>query len=168
MTSIRALRVSEEAGPTVTVVPDGDSLLEDLGNGRARLHTADGRIVELVIHADPAPQGDPRPLEVVVGGWRFVLRVEDEERAALRERARGGAAAGAHAGRAEVHSVIPGRVVAVDVAEGDIVAAGDRLLVVEAMKMQNEIRSPSDGTVLRVGVGVGGTVEIGSMLVVVG
>jgi biotin carboxyl carrier protein len=57
--------------------------------------------------------------------------------------------------------------VSVDVAEGDAVDAGGRLLVVEAMKMQNELRSPRSGTVGRVAVGPGQTVELGDLLLVV-
>ena len=46
-------------------------------------------------------------------------------------------------------------------------AAGQQLLVVEAMKMQNELRAPRDGTIDRVGVSVGVTIEIGDLLVVI-
>ena len=64
--------------------------------------------------------------------------------------------------------MIPGRVVAVAVAPGDVVAAGQTLLVVEAMKMQNELRTPRDGTVERVAVGVGETIDLGDLLMVIG
>jgi biotin carboxyl carrier protein len=64
--------------------------------------------------------------------------------------------------------MIPGRVVAVAVARGDIVAAGQTLLVVEAMKMQNELRTPRDGTIERVAVAVGETIDLGDLLVVLG
>ncbi len=50
---------------------------------------------------------------------------------------------------------------------GDDVAAGQRLLAVEAMKMENELRAPRDGTVERVAVAVGQTVELGDPLVVI-
>jgi biotin carboxyl carrier protein len=105
--------------------------------------------------------------EVVVDGWRFVVEVEPARRALLRERARRSAEAASHGGPAEVRAVIPGRVVAVAVVEGDPVAAGGELLVVEAMKMQNEVRSPRDGVVRRVAVGVGESVELGDLLVVI-
>jgi biotin carboxyl carrier protein len=62
--------------------------------------------------------------------------------------------------------MIPGRVAAVAVAPGDVVAAGQTLLVVEAMKMQNELRTPRSGTVERVAVGVGETIDLGDLLVV--
>jgi biotin carboxyl carrier protein len=67
----------------------------------------------------------------------------------------------------EVRAIIPGRVVSVDVASGDAIDAGGRLLVVEAMKMQNELRSPRAGTISRVAVGAGQTVDRGDLLVVV-
>ena len=53
------------------------------------------------------------------------------------------------------------------VTPGDTVAAGQRLLAVEAMKMENELRAPRDGVVERVEVGVGQTVELGDSLVVI-
>ena len=53
------------------------------------------------------------------------------------------------------------------VAAGDEVTAGQQLLVVEAMKMQNELRAPRDGTIDRVGVAVGVNIEIGDLLVVI-
>ncbi len=62
--------------------------------------------------------------------------------------------------------MIPGRVAAVTVAVGDAVTAGQTLLVVEAMKMQNELRAPRDGVVERVSVGVGETIDLGDLLVV--
>ena len=52
------------------------------------------------------------------------------------------------------------------VAAGDEVVAGQQLLVVEAMKMQNELRAPRDGTVRRVAVAAGETSEIGDLLLV--
>lgn len=105
-------------------------------------------------------------LEVVVGGWRILLALEPERRARLRERARRGREDAAHAGPLEVRAIIPGRVVAVSVAEGDTVEAGQQLLVVEAMKMQNELRSPRAGTVERIAVGVGQTVDLAALLLV--
>ncbi len=56
---------------------------------------------------------------------------------------------------------------AVAVEPGDAVEAGQQVLVVEAMKMQNELRAPREGTVERVGVAVGATIEVGDLLVVI-
>jgi len=112
-------------------------------------------------------QDGHRPVEVVVDGWRFELLVEDDARAVLRERAsRDRTAAGSAGGPLEIRAIIPGRIVAVAVAPGDTVRAGQTLLAVEAMKMQNELRAPRAGRVTRVPVGAGSTVELGDVLVV--
>jgi 3-methylcrotonyl-CoA carboxylase alpha subunit len=106
-------------------------------------------------------------LEVVVGGWRVEVEVEPDRRAALRERARRGREAAGEAGPLEIRAIIPGRIVAVSVASGDNVEAGQQLLVLEAMKMQNELRSPRHGTIEHVKAAVGQNVEVGDLLVVI-
>ena len=108
----------------------------------------------------------PSLVEVVVDGWRFELEVEDAERAELRGRAtriRGGSAT---SGPVEVRAIIPGRVAAVHVVDGDEVEAGQSLLVVEAMTMQNALRAPRAGVVERVAVAEGATIDNGDLLVV--
>ena len=107
------------------------------------------------------------PVEVVLAGWRFEVEVEDARFADLRERATSGRTSAAHHGPTAVRAIIPGRVVSVAVTAGDAVAAGQRLLAVEAMKMENELRAPRDGIVERVEVSVGQTVELGDSLVVI-
>ena len=107
------------------------------------------------------------PLEVVIAGWRFEFEVEDAAIAALRDRATAGQDAAVQHGPTEVRAIIPGRVVAVAVVAGEAVSAGQRLLAVEAMKMENELRAPRDGTIDRVVVAVGETVELGDPLVVI-
>ena len=62
---------------------------------------------------------------------------------------------------------MPGRVVRVLVAPGDTVAARQGVVVVEAMKMENELRSPKAGTVKEVAVTPGTSVEAGRVLVVI-
>jgi biotin carboxyl carrier protein len=143
----------------------------------------EGDAAAIVDHADVPGQVDERPVvigivsradggatrvEVVAGGWRFELEVEPAARAALRERATRAASAAGSGGAIEVHAMIPGRVVAVAVAAGDTVKRGAQLLVVEAMKMQNDVPSPADAVVERVIVSTGDTVELGDLLVVLG
>ena len=70
-------------------------------------------------------------------------------------------------GRQQVVAPMPGKVVRVLVQEGDTVEAGQGLLVVEAMKMQNEIRSPKSGTIERLHVKEGQLVNSGDALCVV-
>jgi biotin carboxyl carrier protein len=66
-----------------------------------------------------------------------------------------------------VTALMPGRVVAVRVKEGDAVEAGQVLLILEAMKMENEIRAPKAGAVKSVPVSVGSNVNKGDVLAVV-
>ena len=70
----------------------------------------------------------------------------------------------APAGGEAVSSPMPGTILAVNVKAGDAVKAGDVLMILEAMKMENEICAPVDGTVSAVSVNQGATVETGSLL----
>jgi biotin carboxyl carrier protein len=141
--------------------------VESQGAGRAAVHPDDARSALALLGEDRrATHAHPRTIEVVVDGWRFELEVEDAGQADLRARATRARAAGVGSGPFEVHAMIPGRVAAVAVAVGDSVTVGQTLLVVEAMKMQNELRAPRDGVVERVSVGVGETIDLGDLLVV--
>ena len=75
-------------------------------------------------------------------------------------------AAAAPAGSITVEAPMPGKVLSVNVKAGDKVEAGDVLLILEAMKMQNEIMAPEDGTVSDVRVSAGDTVATGDVMVV--
>jgi biotin carboxyl carrier protein len=70
-------------------------------------------------------------------------------------------------GRQQVIASMPGKVVRVLAAAGDIVEAGKGLVVIEAMKMQNEVRSPKSGTVERMLVTEGQAVNSGDVLAIV-
>jgi biotin carboxyl carrier protein len=164
----RAVRVglapaSAHAGLAPIVVEPGVPAAEHEGLTQARI---------LLLPAEGAASAADRRSgvtrrEVVVDGWRVEVEVEPERRAALRERARRGRAEAARGGPTEVHAIIPGVVVAVSVDVGDAVVTGQQLLVVEAMKMQNELRAPRDGTVGRIAVGAGRTVDVGDLLLVI-
>jgi biotin carboxyl carrier protein len=97
------------------------------------------------------------------GGRRWAARVESE-------RSRSGEAAadprrGGGSRDVSIRSPMPGRVVRVLVGPGDAVAAGQGVVVLEAMKMENEVRSPRAGVVGRVHAAPGGTVEANALLV---
>ena len=70
-------------------------------------------------------------------------------------------------GAAEVMAPMPGKVVRVLVDVGEQVEAGAGLVVVEAMKMQNEMKSPRAGSVVSINVTAGDTVEAGALLAVI-
>jgi len=94
--------------------------------------------------------------QVVFRGTLFSAIVEDEREKRLRA-----ALAGKVAMHADFHlkAPMPGMVVSIPVQEGQMVQKGDVLLILESMKMQNELRSPRDGKVVRVRVEAGDRVE---------
>jgi biotin carboxyl carrier protein len=99
---------------------------------------------------------------IVIDGRRYGFAIDDPR--SLRGRA--GAAGGA-SGPRSVKAPMPGRVVRVLVSEGDEVAEHQGVVVIEAMKMQNELKSPRAGRVARVAVAVDATVDSGAVLVVI-
>jgi biotin carboxyl carrier protein len=137
---------------TVQLAPDGKTA------ARASL---DGTVDRL-----PAVAGGAiRRFEVVVDGWRFETSVEHVRHAELREKAARAAREHTPAAAASLHAQIPGRVTKVWVEAGQAVEAGERLLAVEAMKMENELRAPHAGRVEAVHVEPGQTVERNDPLV---
>jgi len=161
---IRVTPAPETALPGDRSVTIDPSVASDDG-GAGRRPVAKSTVTPL----GPPDRDGRQRVEVVVDGWRFVLEVEDAAHAELRERARRDRGSGAASGApVEIRAIIPGRIASVAVTAGDTVAAGQALLVVEAMKMQNELRAPRAGIVQRVAAAAGWTVEIGELLVVLG
>jgi acetyl/propionyl-CoA carboxylase alpha subunit len=99
---------------------------------------------------------------VVIDGRRFGFEMEDPR--SLQGRRGGGAGTD---GPRSVKSPMPGRVVRILVESGEDVEEGQAVVVIEAMKMQNELKSPKAGRVARVVVAVGDAVGSGAVLVVV-
>ena len=66
-----------------------------------------------------------------------------------------------------VNAPMPGNILRIDVAQGDTVKAGQVLVILEAMKMENEIVAPKDGTVAQVVTSKGAVVDTGSPLIVI-
>ncbi len=114
-------------------------------------------VSELIASSEDRAAGRRR-FEVIVDGWRFEALAEPALWAELRERA-ARAAAEHHTSQITVHAQIPGRVVRVWVADGEQVEQNQRLLAIEAMKMENEIRAPQAGTVHDIRVELGARVE---------
>lgn len=114
----------------------------------------DGRIVDLVL------EGHLPELGVIASGHRSYVRVESE-----RQRTAGNAKGGA-AGRSDkiVRSPMPGRVVRLLVGAKDSVEQGQTLCVIEAMKMENEVKAKSACTVAELHVKEGSTVEANGKL----
>ena len=100
-------------------------------------------------------------LHLWVGSTRFAVEVRDPR--SLRGRTR----AGDDGGPKKVVAPMPGKVVRLLVSEGDEVESGRGVAVVEAMKMQNEIKSPKRGTVQKILVSEGAAVNAGDVLAIV-
>ena len=120
---------------------------------------ADGRVLECRVDGQPLPG---RPLDVFVGTSHYAVTLIDPKRL------RSAAGAGAHDdGAARIVAPMPGKVVRVLVESGAQVEAGAGIIVVEAMKMQNEMKAPKAGVVTAVNVEVGATVNGGDVLAVI-
>ncbi len=156
-------QVTEPLRVVVTGI-DADLTLE-LPAGARR---AEPRTVRAIPTLPDDAAAGRRRFEVTVDGWVITVTAEPAGRAALRERAlRSGGGVG-HSAPQVVRARIPGRIVRVWVEVDQEVAVGDRLVSVEAMKMENEVRSPVAGTVRAVSVAVGDRVELNADLAIVG
>jgi biotin carboxyl carrier protein len=101
-------------------------------------------------------EGEEETLHVLLRGTLYVAMVEDERERRLRASAGSGSA---DSGEFILRAPMPGLVVKVPIKEGDEIKKGDVLVILESMKMQNELKSPRDGKVVRVQVGEGDSVE---------
>ena len=106
-------------------------------------------------HEGYAAQGDDN-WQVLLRGRLYPVTVEDEREQRLRMAAGGGVT---ETSEFHLRAPMPGLVVAIPVTEGQAVKRGQVVLILESMKMQNELKSPRDGTVSRVRVKAGETVE---------
>ena len=106
---------------------------------------------------------DDGTYDATVEGQTFSIEVPNAQ-AAPRARRGGG---GKKKKSGTVSANIPGKVVTVEVKEGDVVKEGQVILILEAMKMQNEIQAPVDGTVINVACEEGQAIEANVPLVVI-
>lgn len=107
-------------------------------------------------------EGDEHQASATIAGHMYAVEIEDE-----RERAAHAAERAAAKGGGPVKSVMPGIVVKVLVQEGEAVTKGQPLLLLEAMKMQNEISAPADGVVRAIHVREREAVASGAKLVTI-
>jgi biotin carboxyl carrier protein len=101
-------------------------------------------------------------LQVLLRGQLYEVEVEDERQRRLRQASEVATGAG---GEFHLKAPMPGLIVAVPVSEGESVSRGQNLVILESMKMQNELRAPRDGVVLRVRAKTGERVEQNQVLV---
>ncbi len=146
------------AGQPVHVAVDGSPCTVQIGADQTLLVRTQGDDgPQHTVHLSPGR----RPAHAATGGEVLELDVKSTREAAL-EAAMASASDGGGGGT--IAAPMPGRVVRVLVATGDQVEADAPLLIVEAMKMENEVRSPAAGIVRSIAVAAGDTVEAGQPL----
>lgn len=162
------MKYTVTAGRTTHVVEiDGSSVTVDGVATRIVTHGAGGPIRRLIvgdrsIEVTAVPGEEPGTWIVAAEGSRVTAAVLDERSQAIRAMTKGAALS---QGPVQVRAPMPGLVVRVPVQEGDEVASGTALVVIEAMKMENELKAQVDGTVARVHVAPGARVEKGAVLI---
>ncbi|MFT3746189.1 MAG: hypothetical protein QM785_18100 [Pyrinomonadaceae bacterium] len=159
-----------EESHDVEITRDGDRVVANIDGRQYDLEASepepgvfllknDGRIFEASVSANAAAAGTNL---VRVKSGVHEVRIIDPKRL------RGASGNDADAsGKAEIKTAMPGKVVRILVAAGDAVQKGDGVIVVEAMKMQNEMKSPKDGVIAEIKAAEGDTVGAGDVLVVI-
>jgi biotin carboxyl carrier protein len=157
---VRRVRVEAAGGNRFTIAVDGQLHVVDAvrldGTGMSLLFGDGGRSVEAQI----VPGAAPGEKLVWLDGVTAAATIDGR-------RARRGAGAQRDNGDRRISAPMPGRVVRVLVGPGDEVEAHQPVLVIEAMKMENELRAPRAGRVRDVAVEQGASVEAGRVLVVI-
>jgi biotin carboxyl carrier protein len=120
----------------------------------------DGRSFEVFVE-----ESEPGEYCIVIGGEQYAVAVANERDARPSKTARRSLP---NSGEVLVKAPMPGLVIAVTVAVGDTVRAGQGLVQLEAMKMENELLAPAAGTVRAVHAAKGQKVNIGQLLVTIG
>lgn len=156
------------------VVLDAEGVHLDGEDVAARVMSVDGTPVRMVTIGDTVHRVVVRPAPASAGsssrgkytlwldGYRFDVEALDERTRAIRELSGKSAEA---SGPAPLRAPMPGLIVRVNCAVGDQVQAGQGLVVMEAMKMENELRAQAAGVVKSVLVAPGAVVEKGALLI---
>ena len=135
------------------VVVDGETYSVDfrsVGGQTVFSLILEGRSYEALVQ--PSPEGT----QVLLQGHLFPVQIEDERQRRLREST---TAKVAETGIIYLKSPMPGLIVSVQVEVGQLVKRDQNLIILESMKMQNELKSPRDGKIARVRVAEGDNVE---------
>jgi biotin carboxyl carrier protein len=164
--------VSEKKGETKTVgltelddnhfelTIDGETVHVDAAkSGKSTIYSIieDGKQFEVIIDESGA-----HGFDVLVGGQLFHLQARDERSRLLSTSAKTVAT-----GPQRIEAEMPGKVVKIAAGVGSPVTEGQGVVILEAMKMENEIKSPIEGVLVEIGVAEGQTVESGALLFVV-
>ena len=159
------VQVNEER---VEVALDGEGVHVDGEDVRAALAEIEGTPVRLLtigdqVHRVVVRRGQGRGRYTLwMGGHRYEVEALDERTRTIRDLS---SASSGPKGPAPLVAPMPGLIVRVSVQPGDTVSAGQGLVVMEAMKMENELRAPAAGTVRAIHAVPGKAVEKGTVLV---
>ena len=155
-------------GERVAVTREGDTVALDSTTATTRVSEVAGTPIHLVtigdeVHRVVVQRRLGRGAYVLwIDGFRYEVEALDERERAIRDLT---AAAATPAGPAPLVAPMPGLIVRVKVRVGDTVQAGQGLVVMEAMKMENELRAAAPGRVKAIAVAPGTAVEKGARLV---
>lgn len=119
----------------------------------------DGKSVDVRLDAGKHPDPDVHAYRATVFDGAYEFALQDPMKALL------AAAGGVGATGGTLTAPMPGKIVKVLVGPGDTVTEGQTLLIMEAMKMQNELKATGEGLVAQVAVAEGATVETGALLI---
>jgi biotin carboxyl carrier protein len=154
----------------VEISRDGDRVFATVDDRKYELEASEpepnvflfkhnGHIHQIFVNPTPVAS---EPYRVSVGGKEIDVRLIDPKRL------RGAGDITEHGdGLAEIKTMMPGKVVRLIFKPGDTVEKGDAVLVVEAMKMQNDLKSPKAGTVKEIRIEEGATVGAGEVLAII-
>jgi len=149
-----AVEITSTGGTRKVRIGDTEVLCDwiRLADGQYSL-IIDGRVFDLLINLDT------ETCEVMSRAADYNFRIVDPRRSGLKQAVEVG-----HPGLQRICADMPGKVIRVMAKKGSLVDHGQGLLILEAMKMQNEIRAPKSGTVVDIGVTAGMTVNTGDFL----
>lgn len=156
------------AGRRFEVDRDGDRITIDGRAADARLEQVAGSDLHVVrvgdaVHRIQARRGAKRgEYDLSIDGIRLAAEALDQRARAIRDLSRSAEHA---SGPTRLGAPMPGLIVRVNVKEGDKVRAGQGLVVIEAMKMENELKAAAPAVVRRVAVAPGSAVEKGALLI---
>ena len=155
----RTLGLVEKSDREYEITIDGRTVQVDAAKSGKTIYSIieDGKQFEVIVD-DQGAHG----FDVFVAGQLFHLQALDERSKLLTASTKPIAT-----GPQRVESEMPGKVVKIAVSVGTAVAEGDGVLILEAMKMENEIKSPVEGVLTEISVAEGQTVESGALLFVV-
>lgn len=123
-----------------------------------------GKSYDILVHRITKPtEKDSHTYEIFVAGQRFEVKVEDARTRTLAGLARGNL----KSGEANVQAPMPGLVIGIPVEVGETVDEGQTVVILEAMKMENDLPSPIIGKVKEIRSSKGQTVEQGQVLIVI-